>query len=136
VDPRNLRHRVRDDILVSLAGPASNLLIASVSTAGLMVIGYVAGSQGVGPNSFLIPLALLLRVFLAINVLLAAFNLIPIPPLDGSHVIRHLLPESGRRAYDMIGWFGILLLFFIGGPIIAIFQYPFLRFFSLFVPGL
>jgi Zn-dependent protease len=136
VDPHNLRHPIRDDILTSLAGPASNLLIASVSTAGLMGIGLVAGSRGVGPNSILIPLALLLRVFVAINILLAAFNLIPIPPLDGSHVVRHMLPDSGKRVYDMIGWFGILLLFWVGGPIIAIFQYPFLRFFSLFVPGL
>jgi Zn-dependent protease len=136
VDPRNLRHQIRDDILVSLAGPVSNLLIASVSTALLMILGVVAGSGGVRPGSILIPFALLLRVFIAINILLAAFNLIPIPPLDGSHVLRHLLPESGKRVYDMIGWFGILLLFWIGGPIIAIFEYPFLRFFSIFVPGL
>jgi Zn-dependent protease len=136
VDPRNFRHEIRDDVLTSLAGPVSNLLIASVATIGLIILNAAAGSAGAAAVSWFVPIALLLRAFLAINILLAAFNLIPIPPLDGSHVLRHMLPESSRRIYDMVGYVGILLLFFIGQPLIALFEYPFVKFFSLFVPGI
>jgi Zn-dependent protease len=84
----------------------------------------------VAPDSLLEPIALLCGAFISVNILLAAFNLIPIPPLDGSHVVRHMLPESGKRVYDMIGYVGILLLFLVGGRLIAIFQYPFIKFFK------
>jgi Zn-dependent protease len=69
------------------------------------------------------------------NILLLAFNLIPIPPLDGSHVLRHMLSEGGQRIYDAVGMLGFLLLFWKGGPIIAIFEYPFYLFFSFVFPG-
>jgi Zn-dependent protease len=65
-----------------------------------------------------------------INILLAAFNLIPIPPLDGSHVLRHFLPENLRRAYDIFGIIALLALFIVGGPVIGAFMSPFLNFFT------
>ena len=133
VDPHNLRHPVRDDILTSVAGPASNILLGILAVVGLFVVSRVPGQ---GPNSILQPITLLCWAFLQVNILLAAFNLIPIPPLDGSHVLRHMLPESGRRVYDMIGYFGILLLFFAGGPLIRAFEYPFVKFFGYLLSGI
>jgi Zn-dependent protease len=137
VDPRHFKNPVRDDILTSLAGPASNLLVASGSVVGLAIIantsqlgralvhGYAAES-----GSLLVPITVLLYEFMYINVLLAAFNVIPIPPLDGSHVLRHFLPESMRRAYDMAGMIGLVLLFLVGGPIIRFLMTPVLQFFD------
>ena len=133
VDPHNLRHPVRDDILTSVAGPASNILLGILAVVGLFVVSRVPGA---GPNSIAQPISRLCWAFLQVNILLAAFNLIPIPPLDGSHVVRHMLPESGRRVYDMIGYFGILLLFFAGGPLIRAFEYPFLKFFGYLLSGI
>jgi Zn-dependent protease len=133
VNPLNLRHPVRDDILTSVAGPASNILLGILAGVGLFVVSRLPNQ---GPNSIGQPIALLCWAFIQVNILLAAFNLIPIPPLDGSHVVRHMLPESGRRVYDMIGYVGILLLFFAGGPLIRAFEYPFLKFFGYLLSGI
>jgi len=137
VDPRHFKNPVRDDILTSLAGPASNLLVAAGSVVGLAVIantsalgrGLVHGTAAPS-DSLLVPITVLLYEFMYINVLLAAFNVIPIPPLDGSHVLRHFLPESVRRAYDMAGMIGLVLLFLVGGPIIRFLMSPVLQFFD------
>ena len=67
--------------------------------------------RGAG-NSPLVPASFLLYAFLEINVLLAVFNLIPVPPLDGSHVLRHFLSDDVRRVYDTVGVFGLMALVF------------------------
>ena len=147
VDPSNFRSPVRDDVLTSLAGPISNLLVAALSVLGLVIISAVvpagrqivvamamtyggAVSQLAGTPSIALPLAGMLYQLMFINVLLAAFNVIPVPPLDGSHVLRHLLPESMRRAYDMVGLIGLVLLFLVGGPVIDALMFPVLNFFN------
>ena len=56
------------------------------------------------------PVAMLLYTLMVINIWLAVFNLIPVPPLDGSHVLRHFLPDSARMVYDRIGIFGLMAL--------------------------
>jgi Zn-dependent protease len=125
VDPRNFKNPVLDDILTSVAGPVSNFIVATGATILLAAIAVAApggrmivhGAMG-GPligNSALVPASILLYELMAINVLLGVFNLIPVPPLDGSHVLRHFLSENVRRVYDMVGIFGLMALVFFGG---------------------
>jgi Zn-dependent protease len=70
-----------------------------------------------------------------INVLLAVFNVIPIPPLDGSHVVRHFIPPSMLRAYEIAGTVGFLLLFLVGGRVLMIMMAPFVNFFRSLLMG-
>jgi Zn-dependent protease len=113
VTVENFRHKIRDDILTSVAGPASNFLVAVISVLGLRFLLPISHEQSLSE-----PLAVLLWGSVQINVLLGVFNLIPIPPLDGSHVLRHLLPGKACLIYDRIGIFGLLLLFIAGGGVI------------------
>src|SRR4029077_6315404 len=125
VDTRNFKNPVLDDVLTAVAGPISNFIVATIATVLLAVIAVAApdGRQIVQgalsgvlvSNSFLMPASLLLYAVLEINVLLAVFNLIPVPPLDGSHVLRRFLPENVRRVYDTVGMFGLMALVFFGG---------------------
>jgi len=81
-------------------------------------------------NSFLMPISLFAYELMVINIVLAVFNLIPVPPLDGSHVLRHFLPESVRRAYDTVGWFGLLALVYFGGPLLGKLIFPVIDLFN------
>ncbi len=147
VDPRNFKNEVRDDILTSVAGPISNLMVATLAVIGLALIS-LSGQDGrlivqimaqtygravgmlSGTPSILLPIAGMLYWFMFLNVLLAAFNLIPVPPLDGSHVLRHFLPERARDIYDTLGVIALVALFLFGGPVIGMFLSPFLNFFT------
>src|SRR5207245_1386202 len=126
VNPENFRNPVLDDILTSVVGPLSNFAVASSATAVLLVVKVTSApgrqviEQIVGPDplrsqSILVPFCVLFYELLVINVVLAVFNLIPVPPLDGSHVLRHFLPEPVRRVYDMMGLLGLLVLVYFGG---------------------
>jgi Zn-dependent protease len=125
VDPRNFRHPVMDDILTSVAGPVSNVIVAtgallllggiSLSSASghALVMGLASGFSGAASDSALVPVAVLLYVLMIINIWLAVFNLIPVPPLDGSHVLRHFLSDPVRMMYNRIGIFALLALVFL-----------------------
>ncbi|MDR3748789.1 MAG: site-2 protease family protein [Acidobacteriota bacterium] len=116
VDPRNFRHPVRDDILTAVAGPVSNFLAAFLSVIALAIIAHGSNAgmgQHFGGADIASPLAKLFYLAMWINVVLGVFNLIPLPPLDGSHVIRHFLSYNALRVYDRIGYFGLVIVLFI-----------------------
>ncbi|GAB7551490.1 site-2 protease family protein [Novosphingobium sp. 11B] len=93
---------------VALAGPLTNLVLAGV---GAVLLGLMARSGADG--DILAFLALNVRNFVLINIFLALFNLLPIPPFDGSHIIEGLLPRSAARPYARLRPFGFPLLFLL-----------------------
>lgn len=109
VDPRNFRHYRRGDLIVSLAGVFTNLLIAIACIPLIWLMGALAVAVPVAAQSATILQAMLVLA-VRLNWVLIAFNLIPIPPLDGSHVVQQLLPASVARYYAQIGRFGLLIL--------------------------
>jgi Zn-dependent protease len=138
---RNFRKIVRDDNLTTLAGPFSNALIVLVAFVVLTVIS-LAGPEnhklvldtfmevfGGGLNQAL-PTGLQAFVLIAIlaivvNLSLFVFNLLPIPPLDGSRIVRNMLPYNAVVQYDRInGWVSWLLMIFLGRFIMGLFLGP------------
>ncbi len=133
VTPRNFKNVTRDDILTTVAGPVSNVLAALGATAlllilsktsliGATIVHQLAGTGAVDPalmGSIIFPLALILYMGVTLNLILAVFNLLPLPPLDGSHVFRHMLPYRALRVYDSVGIFGLIVFLFVGSPIIG-----------------
>ncbi|MFO7294345.1 MAG: site-2 protease family protein [Acidimicrobiia bacterium] len=109
VDPRNFRNYRRGDILVSLAGVTANFLLAVAFTVSIVLLVHLGRLAPVlGPSAdILIQMA---RFGVLINLILAFFNLVPIPPLDGSHVLYHLLPAGLRARYRALSRYGILIL--------------------------
>lgn len=108
VDPFNLRDGRKDIALVSLAGPGTNLLIAIVCTLLIKTLEVIplGGVIGAFTDWFLL-------IGVRLNLLLAIFNLIPIPPLDGSKIFALILPEKEANTYLSIGGIGIFILFFL-----------------------
>ena len=109
VDPRNYRNYVAGDIRVSMAGIVSNLILALLATLGMAFVVKLESLVGPlgGVTSFVFQ-ALYYALF--INLILAFFNLIPIPPLDGSHVFAHLLPDELALKYRRMGQYGTFVL--------------------------
>ena len=103
VNPNNLKHPRRDFAMVAAAGPASNLLLAAGAWIPLALLstGEVTGSQ----------LLAFLRDFIQLNVFLAVFNLLPVPPLDGGNVLAGLVPEQMARVIDRLRPYGIFILY-------------------------
>jgi Zn-dependent protease len=140
---RNFKNVKRDDILVSLAGPASNLAMATIALVLLVVFKHAGGGatiqaamdvadrvSDVDTSMRLFPMAMLLYYGVTVNLLLFVFNLIPVPPLDGSHVLRNFLPYGAEKVFDQIGMYGLLVLFLFGGRAIGAFYYPLLGVFD------
>ena len=109
VHVRNLRHHRRDFILVAAAGPASNLVIALVSSIVLTVL--PISPQTLGETNVSVPIAAILSQAMRLNVLLAVFNMIPIPPLDGGNVLSGLLPPRLAISFNQLRPYGFLLLY-------------------------
>jgi Zn-dependent protease len=134
---RNFKKIVRDDNLTTLAGPFSNLILVAVALAALVVMAKVmpngaptvqlsfAAALGMADPSQAHPVALLLSLAILINFSLFFFNLLPIPPLDGSRVVRNMLPYNAVQVYDRIGgWISYLLMIFVGSFLLRLLLWP------------
>ena len=112
VNPNNFRNLKRDDIYVSLAGPGSNFILAFISAIFIIAINVSAASFM--DNQFALDILNSLLMFfqysILINLVLAVFNLIPIPPLDGSHFVANLLPDPLADQYRSLGFMGMFIL--------------------------
>jgi len=126
VDPRNFRNYRRGDIIVSLAGVFANLVIALACTAVIALLGLVGRlAPGAVPTLAIVQAMMVWGI--RINLVLIAFNLIPIPPLDGSHVVKHLLPARLAVQYARIGAFGLVILIALlvfGRRVLDVWFYP------------
>jgi Zn-dependent protease len=109
VNMRYLRHPRRDYVLVAAAGPASNLVVALLASVALYAL--PISPVTLGEANVSVPLASILGQLVQLNVLLAVFNMIPIPPLDGGNVLAGLLPPSAATLFNQIRPYGFLLLY-------------------------
>ena len=110
VNPHNLHRPHTDMIWVALAGPAMNLLLA-VASAGMLT--WLEGSRGLPGSSlsfFTVPLKSMLLASVFINVGLAIFNLVPIPPLDGARVLSGILPRRQAITFSQLEPYGFIIL--------------------------
>jgi Zn-dependent protease len=121
-NPLLWRDKTKANIMVSAAGPISNFIIASVAFAAIKIMlmtgvvmpaysGHFDIVSPVPPGSALMSgVTKLLSIMLTLNVTLGVFNLLPVPPLDGSHVLESLLPYEMAKAYEQIRPYGFILL--------------------------
>lgn len=133
---RNFRNLRRDDMLTTLAGPLSNLLLVVMAFLVLVVLALL-GAEGriavvaamnmqvlLEGASTLQAVALLAYLAIQVNLALLFFNLMPIPPLDGGHLLRNALPYNAVAVYDQIARFAFFLVLFLGGFWIRLFLVP------------
>jgi Zn-dependent protease len=106
VNPANLRTPRRDMMLVAAAGPIANIITAFL--LGVLLVSGLLRLPGLANVRFL---GDIVRWAISINITLAAFNLVPIPPLDGSNVLIGLLPQRQAQAIERVAVYGPLLLF-------------------------
>lgn len=112
IDPARMRNPRRDMAIVSLAGPLSNFLMAVIWT---IVWGLAANAFGPGPHSgdlgsFVLQMA---QAGVFVNIVLMIFNLIPVPPLDGSKIVAYFLPAKWLRPYLSLGRYGLFIVMFL-----------------------
>jgi Zn-dependent protease len=140
VTTANFKNVTRDDILTTIAGPGSNILAAigatlvllilsRTSASGAAIVHQMAATGGfdqtlMASSPTLVPLVMLFYLAMVLNLILAAFNLLPLPPLDGSHVFRHMLPYKALRVYDSLGIVSLFIIFLVGGRVVGVIVGP------------
>ena len=110
VDPRHLRHPKRDFALIAAAGPASNLVMAAIGALVFAMIPHAVPGD-IAARAVIRPLITLVVEFVQLNVLLAVFNMIPVPPLDGGNVLLGVLPHAGAKLVEQLRPYGFLILY-------------------------
>lgn len=128
VTPRNYRNYRRGDIIVSMAGIVTNLILAVLCVGLVVLLGMVGRAAPAATDT----LAILQRMMITgviFNLILAMFNLLPIPPLDGSHVMKYLLPPAWAIRYQQVGMYGVLILMIlmmtrVGAPLLSAWMTP------------
>lgn len=126
VNPRNYRNGKRSDIIVSMAGIAVNFALVPVIALVIVALGLVGkAAPSLVPTVSLLQLTL--QYGILFNLVLAIFNLLPIPPLDGSHVMKYLLPPAWSVQYQRLAGGGLILLVLlltVGRPVISAWMAP------------
>ena len=118
INPRNFKNYKRDDILVSLAGPAANLLLAFLTVVVLLIYSKFFGRMSQGTY-------LVLQLIVLYNINFAIFNMIPLPPLDGSHILKHFLPARYAYRYAQIERYSFfILIVFVMTPVLTYILIP------------
>ncbi|MBQ7723421.1 MAG: site-2 protease family protein [Selenomonadaceae bacterium] len=127
INPMNFSNPRRDDILVSLAGPASNLITSFIA---LIILVFMAKLDFPLSEGLLV----VFNLIIVYNINFAIFNMLPIPPLDGSHILRNILPYEMARAYERLERYSfIFLLIIIATPVLSYVFVPLQRLiFALF----
>ena len=126
VDIRNLRHWRRDFMMIAAAGPASNLILAVVAALVIRVV--PEHSMAVGAVELSRPIELIVGTMLQLNLLLALFNLLPVPPLDGGNIVAGLLRGSLAERYEALRPYGVFVLYalMLTGALSAIIGPPYI----------
>ena len=121
INPYNFSNPKRDDILVSLAGPATNFVVAFVTLVTMAILSTAAFPMSEG-------MYMVLSSIMLININFGIFNLLPIPPLDGSHVLKQILPYELAEKYAMLEQYTfIILIIILMTPILSVIFVPMQR---------
>ena len=113
INPMNFSNPRRDDILVSLAGPASNLIVAFIALIILVLMAKI-------DFPFTDGVLMVFKLIIIYNINFAIFNMLPIPPLDGSHILRNILPYEMARAYERLEQYSfVFLILILATPILS-----------------
>lgn len=113
VDPFNLKDGRKDLALVALSGPLTNLVIAVIGAFVIKGVNLLILNSTLAIGSEIVPVMFILHLIVRLNLLLAIFNLIPVPPLDGSKIIAMILPEKEAAMYLSLSSIGIFIIFFL-----------------------